>query len=110
MGLINGCDGIGTGWSTNVPNFNPREIAGMIMQRLQKNEPFKTIHPWYKGFVGEIVEKSDLSSYDVKGIIELDLNNSTVHIKQLPIGKWIKDHKESIQKLMKDNDKIIGFR
>jgi len=24
MGLVNGCEGIGTGWSTNVPNFNPR--------------------------------------------------------------------------------------
>lgn len=25
--LINGAEGIGTGWSTQVPNFNPREIC-----------------------------------------------------------------------------------
>ena len=25
--LINGAEGIGTGWSTYVPNFNPREIC-----------------------------------------------------------------------------------
>ena len=24
MGLVNGCQGIGTGWSTTVPNFNPK--------------------------------------------------------------------------------------
>jgi len=26
MGLVNGADGIGTGWSTNVPNYNPRDV------------------------------------------------------------------------------------
>lgn len=27
MVLVNGCQGIGTGWSTYIPNFNPREIC-----------------------------------------------------------------------------------
>lgn len=27
MVLVNGAEGIGTGWSTYVPNYNPREIA-----------------------------------------------------------------------------------
>jgi len=27
MGLVNGCEGIGSGWSTYVPNYNPRDIA-----------------------------------------------------------------------------------
>jgi len=26
MSLVNGADGIGTGWSTNVPNYNPRDV------------------------------------------------------------------------------------
>ena len=25
--LVNGADGIGTGWSTSIPNFNPRDIV-----------------------------------------------------------------------------------
>jgi hypothetical protein len=37
--------------------------------------------------------KSDLSSYEMKGIIEIDSENSIVHIKELPVGKWIKDQK-----------------
>lgn len=24
MILVNGCQGIGTGWSTSIPNYNPR--------------------------------------------------------------------------------------
>lgn len=34
MGLVNGCEGIGTGWSTNVPNFNPRQIVSLIYKKL----------------------------------------------------------------------------
>jgi DNA topoisomerase-2 len=26
MILVNGAEGIGTGWSTNVPNYNPRDL------------------------------------------------------------------------------------
>ena len=28
--LVNGCEGIGTGYSTTVPNYNPREIVANI--------------------------------------------------------------------------------
>ena len=27
MSLVNGAEGIGTGWSTNVPNYNARELV-----------------------------------------------------------------------------------
>ena len=27
MSLVNGASGIGTGWSTEIPNFNPRELV-----------------------------------------------------------------------------------
>ena len=57
MGLVNGCEGIGSGWSTFIPNFNPREIAEMLVQKLEKQVPFEAIHPWYKGFAGEIIAK-----------------------------------------------------
>lgn len=30
MVLVNGAEGIGTGWSTKVPNYNPREIVENI--------------------------------------------------------------------------------
>lgn len=28
--LINGADGIGTGWSTTIPNYNPRDIMANL--------------------------------------------------------------------------------
>lgn len=38
MVLINGAEGIGTGWSTSIPNYNPREIVANI-KRLMEDEP-----------------------------------------------------------------------
>jgi DNA topoisomerase-2 len=35
MGLVNGCEGIGSGWSTSIPNYNPKEITEMIISRLK---------------------------------------------------------------------------
>ena len=34
MVLVNGADGIGTGWMTKIPNYNPREIVQMIFDLL----------------------------------------------------------------------------
>lgn len=40
--LINGAEGIGTGYSTKVPNYNPRDLAEN-MRRLIRNEPLLTL-------------------------------------------------------------------
>lgn len=34
MVLVNGAEGIGTGWSTKIPNFNPRDIVANIKRML----------------------------------------------------------------------------
>jgi DNA topoisomerase-2 len=51
--LINGADGIGTGWSTNIPCYNPREIVEAIERRMDGTS-FTELLPWYKGYTGEI--------------------------------------------------------
>ena len=33
--LVNGTDGIGTGWSTNIPCYNPRELVDAIKSKLK---------------------------------------------------------------------------
>ena len=47
--LVNGSEGIGTGWSTFVPNYNPRDIVSNI-HRLLDGEPVEPMDPWYKRF------------------------------------------------------------
>jgi hypothetical protein len=39
MVLVNGADGIGTGWMTKIPNYNPREIVKNLKRMLNDEEP-----------------------------------------------------------------------
>ncbi|AQK54493.1 DNA topoisomerase 2 [Zea mays] len=49
MVLVNGSEGIGTGWSTYIPNYNPRDILANL-RRLLNGESTVPMHPWYRGF------------------------------------------------------------
>lgn len=49
MVLVNGAEGIGTGWSTFIPNYSPREIAANL-RRLLEGQPLEPMQPWYRGF------------------------------------------------------------
>jgi DNA topoisomerase-2 len=47
--LINGQDGVGTGWSTNVPPYNPLEVVDNMLNRLEER-PLKPMIPWFRGY------------------------------------------------------------
>ena len=69
--LVNGAEGIGTGWSTFIPNFNPRDIVENL-RRLIRGEAMVPMHPWYKNFTGVIEEtasKTSGKSYACNGVI-----------------------------------------
>jgi DNA topoisomerase-2 len=53
MQLINGSNGIGTGWSTFIPCHHPVSVIDRLIDRME-NGLFEEIRPWYKGFKGEI--------------------------------------------------------
>lgn len=55
MVLVNGAEGIGTGWSTSIPQFNPRDLVSNL-RAMMRGEAVKVMLPWYKGFKG-IIEK-----------------------------------------------------
>jgi DNA topoisomerase-2 len=58
MVLVNGAEGIGTGWSTKIPNYNPRDVVKNI-RHLIRNEEQVPLKPWYKKFRGEILKLDD---------------------------------------------------
>ena len=56
MILVNGTIGIGTGWSTNVPQYNPKDLIDQI-KRLNNNEELKELSPYYRDFKGFFSER-----------------------------------------------------
>ncbi|KAG8998298.1 DNA topoisomerase 2 [Tulasnella sp. 427] len=95
MVLVNGSEGIGTGYSTSIPNFNPHDIVANL-RRMLRNEPIVPMTPWYRGFKGAI-EKTDEGKYSVNGIIN-KIDSSTVEITELPVGSWTQAYKEQLEK------------
>ena len=103
--LINGAEGIGTGWSTSVPNYNPRDIVDNI-KRLLRGEEVEPMVPWYKSFKGTIDEVMTKTgrSYVINGIIS-QIDDTTLEISELPIRKWTQDYKEFLEELLKPEAK-----
>jgi DNA topoisomerase-2 len=102
MVLVNGSDGIGTGWSSSVPNYNPREIAQNLM-RLLDNAPMEEMHPWFKGYTGD-VEKIKDDKYAIRGRVT-KISGAEVEISELPIRTWTQPYKEWLETLTMEGKK-----
>ena len=66
MPLVNGCNSVGCGWSTNIPNHNPEDIVRYLkvwIDNKQKFDELPHLKPWYRGFIGDI----DMT-YNTEGI------------------------------------------
>ena len=111
MSLVNGAEGIGTGWSTFIPQHDPRQIIRNIRNLMAEKE-LEAMHPWYKGFSGTIepVEWAggQPSRYQVTGryeIVEDDEEYDVqLRITELPVGKWTRDYKTFLEELAAKDD------
>lgn len=97
MILVNGTDGIGTGWSSKIPNYDPRQIISNI-RKMIANEPLEVMQPFYSGFIGEISSEED-GKYQLKGIIER-VNATTIEVTELPVRTWTQDFKANLDKML----------
>merc|ERR1712013_419987 len=102
MVLVNGADGIGTGWMTKVPNYNPREIIRNLKKML-KGEEAKPMTPWFKNFRGTI-EPLDHQRYVVNGEVA-SLSDTKIEITELPVKTWTNAYKEMLEGMLAGNEK-----
>ena len=104
--LLNGAEGIGTGWSTSIPNYNPKDVVDNIKCLLNGEEMF-AMDPWYRGYNGtieEVVSTKGVRSYVVNGVIN-QIDDTTLEITELPVRKWTQDYKEFLEELARPEDK-----
>ncbi|XP_006188942.1 DNA topoisomerase 2-alpha [Camelus ferus] len=93
MVLINGAEGIGTGWSCKIPNFDVREVVNNIRLLMDGAEPLPML-PSYKNFKGTIEELAP-NQYVISGEVAI-LNSTTIEISELPIRTWTQTYKEQV--------------
>jgi len=105
--LVNGAQGLGSGWSTLIPNHNPLDVIQYIRGKINgaQQSDLPKIRPYVHGFRGDIsIEKQH---YVTTGKIE-KVSPSCVHISELPVGKWTTDYKKHLTKL-RDMNVIRSF-
>ncbi|RHY91648.1 hypothetical protein DYB35_003287, partial [Aphanomyces astaci] len=101
MSLVNGSDGIGTGWSCGIPNYNPLDVIENLRRRIQA-EPMNSMVPFYRGFKGDIVQKGGTDNFLVQGKFEV-IDDSTIVISELPVKTWTQSYKQYLETLLEAN-------
>ena len=122
MLLVNGATGIGCGFSTDIWAYNPNDLVKWIRTWLQdRNEDTKEVEklgslvPWYNGFQGKIylktikgkakwisegiLEKGTGSKVTHEGKVIMNSDKGWWHIRELPIGLWTANFKETLDEL-----------
>ena len=107
--LVNGSEGIGTGYSTNIPCYNPDDIVANLKRLIDSDglAEQKPMIPWYRGFKGTIIQESE-HKFISTGVIKR-INPTTLEITELPIGKWTQTFKEFLETLIESNE-IIDYK
>ena len=120
--LVNGISaGIGTGWSCNVPCFNPKDVAECVKTWITMNKNgqdafvkdddtvishMEELVPWYKNFKGKI-EKTGDNKFTTSGIF-IDKGDEIV-VEELPVGMWTDKFKDLVEDLV-ENKKIKSYK
>ena len=98
MVLVNGALGIGTGFSTNVPCYNPLDIIKVIRSLLDGCDVAEDITPWYAGFQGRI-EFNSAGKYVSKGVYKR-VAPTKIQVTELPVGFWTEDFKILLEDML----------
>ena len=104
MILINGSEGIGTGFSTKVPPHNPETVVKNLLN-IMDDKPIIKMTPWFRGFQGKI-EFKNVNLYGIEQYINYGcykiIDDTTVQINELPIGRWTDEYKSYLESLLFD--------
>ena len=105
--LVNGISGIGTGFSCNIPSYNPTELISALRLKLrllpENNTKQQTFTPYFESFKGTVKE-SDKDKFLIKGLYET-VDANTIVITELPIGTWTMNYLSVLEDMM-EADKL----
>ncbi|VDM66510.1 unnamed protein product [Strongylus vulgaris] len=114
MVLVNGAEGVGTGWSTLILNHNIFDVIDNVRRMIDGDEMEKMI-PSFSDFSGKIEELAE-NSYEISGkykIIPLQRRNAPnlrIEITELPVGEWTNRYKQNTLHALQKIGIISGFK
>jgi DNA topoisomerase-2 len=107
--LVNGSQGIGTGWSTFIAPHNPLDLIDYVRSKLDgvQQHQLPVLRPFARGFDGAIEENPDGDGYVSIGRAS-KTSKSTIVIDELPLRIWTDAYKTTLIK-MRDRGEIQHF-
>lgn len=107
--LVNGGEGISSGFASKILPRNPKEIEKYLRYVLEgkntTNKPFKN-KPYYEGFNGSVEQGENSNQWIISGSFTRKAN--TVIIDELPIGYSLKSYINVLDKL-EEQKKIVSY-
>jgi DNA topoisomerase-2 len=99
--LLNGATGIATGFSTDLPCFNPEDVVRIVKLRLA-GEPAVDPKPWYRGYSTNALTEDTPSRWVFHGAWSKS-GDREVTITELPIGYSIDGYKSNVLGPLQEN-------
>lgn len=104
MVCVNGGKGIGTGFSCDIPSYNPIHIINYLKYKIhQPGTARPDIDVYCEGFKGTI-QKIQKQKYLFKGCYEI-IGTDQIRVTELPVGTWTEDYKAFLESLIEDKSK-----
>jgi len=99
MILVNGSEGIGTGYSCKIPNYNPKDIIENIKRKIRGKKAIDMI-PWYRYFKGTVKDDDESGSFTSYGIYKIVNSEKTmIEITELPVKVWTDKYIDYLDKI-----------
>lgn len=103
--LINGSEGVGSGWSQKILPRDPAEIVKLIKKYLKTGKLPKSIAPHYSGFTGDIVSNEDKDGWLIRGKFERE-SQTKIRVTEIPITYTLDKYNNILSEL--EERKVIS--
>ncbi len=105
--LVNGSEGIATGFAQKILPRDPKILIKYIKNKLE-GKKVPELMPYYKGFKGTIKKTGELNQYEIIGSLKIK-NATTIEIDEIPVGYNLKSYTKVLDAL-EDNKTIRSYK
>lgn len=109
MLLVNGSNGIGTGYSATWYPHSPEQLIGHLRERLQgkiADLSTLTLKPWWDGFKGTVTFNPKKTNVTATGVFDFfDDDGHRVKITELPPEMWTTTYKTFLENIISPSEK-----
>lgn len=108
MLLVNGSEGVSSGFAQKILPRDPKQIVKYINSKLQGRNPSIKLEPWFRGFNGIVQQGDSSTQWLIKGNIKR-IGINKVQITEVPVGYTLKAYLNVLDDL-EDKKIIQGYK